>query len=275
MSGGTGARTTRRWRMRRGRARRMRSGIGSGIGSRGCARRIARSETIRLRPRAAERGSGLRPASHPRSSSTRVATRTASAARAPCSRIAEPIHPRSEGTVSDDLFLGRQCRRLLLLDRLIHHEGATHEPLALHGLDGGVTDLRIANHDDRETLRLVRRRIRRNDQILDGAEHREKLAELLDLHLVVEVPDIDLEHRVSLRAAHDMRHTLQSEQMVETPSTMLLARNPTTTVPSKAASAGPRRRASNDNRHKRRDRQQERQRESPRDDSRDKLEACP
>lgn len=77
-----------------------------------------------------------------------------------------------------------------------------------------MTDLGIANHDDRKSLRLVRRGIRRNDEILDGAEHREKLAELLDLHLIVEVPDIDLEHRVSLCAANDMRHTLPSEQTV-------------------------------------------------------------
>jgi hypothetical protein len=84
---------------------------------------------------------------------------------------------------------------LTLLDHLVDGQSLPEQPLPLRGLDSRTTDLRIANHHDGKALGLSGLGIRSDHGVLDGRERREQLADLLDLDALVQIPDVDLEHR--------------------------------------------------------------------------------
>jgi hypothetical protein len=84
---------------------------------------------------------------------------------------------------------------LPLLHHFVDRERLAEQSLALGGLDCRTTDLRVANHDDRETLCLASLGVGHENRVFDGHEGREEFADLLDLDSRIEVTHVDLEHR--------------------------------------------------------------------------------
>jgi hypothetical protein len=91
------------------------------------------------------------------------------------------------------LLCGLRCS-LTLLHHFVDRECLAKQPLALRCLHRGTTDLWIASHHDRKSLRLAARGVGHKHCILDRHEGREQLAHLLDLDPRVKIADVDLEH---------------------------------------------------------------------------------
>lgn len=92
------------------------------------------------------------------------------------------------------LLLGGLRCGLALLHDFIDRERLPQQALALGRLHGSTTNLRIANHDDREAFGLARLGVGDEHGVLDRHERREQLPHLLDLDTGVKVANVDLEH---------------------------------------------------------------------------------
>ena len=99
---------------------------------------------------------------------------------------------RTERPLPD--LLRSLCRDSALLHHFVDGERLAEETLALSGLDSGTPKLGIADHHDRETLRLAGCRVFGEHGIFNRGERREQFAHMLDFHAGIEISHIDLEH---------------------------------------------------------------------------------